>query len=41
MLHNDDVIVMAGGALPFDFLKEIGIAMRTLRGEPLPGRRVA
>jgi thioredoxin reductase len=35
---NDDVIVMAGGVLPFDFLKGIGIEMRTLYGEPLPGR---
>lgn len=41
MLHNDDVIVMAGGVLPFEFLKEIGVTMRTLHGEPLPGRKVA
>jgi thioredoxin reductase len=41
MLHNDDVIVMAGGVLPFEFLKEIGITMRTLHGEPLPGRNIA
>jgi thioredoxin reductase/NAD-dependent dihydropyrimidine dehydrogenase PreA subunit len=41
MLHNDDVIVMAGGVLPFEFLKEMGIAMRALHGEPLPGRKVA
>jgi thioredoxin reductase len=36
-IPNDDVIVMAGGVLPFEFLKEIGIEMRTLYGEPLPG----
>jgi thioredoxin reductase len=35
---NDAVIVMAGGILPFEFLKETGIAMRTLYGEPLPGK---
>ncbi len=34
---NDDVIVMAGGVMPFEFLKEIGIEMRTLYGEPMPG----
>ncbi len=39
IIPNDDVIVMAGGILPFEFLKEIGIEMRTLYGEPLPGRR--
>lgn len=39
ILPNDDVIIMAGGVLPFDFLKEIGINMRTLYGEPLPGAR--
>jgi thioredoxin reductase len=39
VIPNDDVIVMAGGILPFEFLKEIGIEMRTLYGEPLPGRR--
>lgn len=38
VIANDDVIVMIGGVLPFDFLKEIGIEMRTLYGEPLPGR---
>jgi thioredoxin reductase len=38
-IPNDDVIVMAGGVLPFEFLKEIGIEMRTLYGEPLPGRK--
>lgn len=37
-IPNDAVIVMAGGILPFEFLKETGIAMRTLRGEPLPGK---
>lgn len=40
-IPNDAVIVMAGGILPFEFLKEIGIAMRTLYGEPLPGKNVA
>ena len=35
-IPNDDVIIMAGGVLPVDFLKDIGIEMRTLRGEPLP-----
>ncbi len=39
IIPNDDVIVMAGGILPFEFLKEIGIEMRTLHGEPMPGRR--
>jgi len=39
IIPNDDVIVMAGGILPFEFLKEIGIEMRTLHGEPLPGRK--
>jgi hypothetical protein len=39
IIPNDDVIVMAGGVLPFEFLKEIGIEMRTLYGEPLPGRK--
>ncbi|MDZ7359373.1 MAG: NAD(P)-binding domain-containing protein [candidate division KSB1 bacterium] len=38
-IPNDDVIVMAGGVMPFEFLKEIGIEMRTLYGEPLPGRK--
>ncbi|MEK7727191.1 MAG: NAD(P)-binding domain-containing protein, partial [candidate division KSB1 bacterium] len=38
VLPNDDVIVMIGGVLPFDFLKELGIEMRTLYGEPLPGK---
>jgi len=41
MLHNDNVFVMAGGVLPFEFLKQAGIAMRTLYGEPLAGRKVA
>jgi thioredoxin reductase len=36
-IPNDDVIIMAGGILPFEFLKKIGIEMRTLYGEPLPG----
>jgi thioredoxin reductase len=36
-IPNDDVIVMAGGVLPFEFLQEIGIEMRMLYGEPLPG----
>lgn len=40
VIPNDDVIIMAGGVLPFDFLKEIGITMRTLYGEPLPGSRI-
>ena len=40
-IPNDAVIVMAGGILPFDFLKEIGIQMRTLHGEPLPGKSIA
>lgn len=40
-IPNDVVIVMAGGILPFDFLKEIGIEMRTLYGEPLPGKSLA
>jgi thioredoxin reductase len=40
-IPNDAVIVMAGGILPFDFLKEIGINMRTLYGEPLPGKSLA
>lgn len=40
-IPNDAVIVMAGGILPFDFLKEIGIQMRTLYGEPLPGKSIA
>lgn len=40
-IPNDTVIVMAGGILPFDFLKEIGIQMRTLYGEPLPGKSIA
>lgn len=38
VIANDRVIIMAGGVLPFDFLKEIGIEMRTLYGEPMPGR---
>jgi thioredoxin reductase len=38
-IPNDDVIIMAGGILPFEFLKETGIEMRTLYGEPLPGKR--
>ena len=41
IIANDDVIVQAGGVLPFEFLKEIGIEMRTLRGQPLPGRKAA
>ncbi len=40
IISNDDVMIMAGGVLPFDFLKEIGITMRTLYGEPLPGSRI-
>lgn len=39
IIPNDDVIVMAGGILPFEFLKEIGIEMRTLHGEPMPGTK--
>jgi thioredoxin reductase len=39
MIPNDAVIVMAGGILPFEFLKAIGIEMRTLYGEALPGRK--
>jgi len=35
VIPNDDVIIMAGGILPFEFLKELGIAMRTLHGEPM------
>jgi thioredoxin reductase len=38
---NDDVIVMAGGVLPLEFLQETGIEMRTLYGEPMPGRKAA
>lgn len=38
VLANDDVIVMIGGVLPFDFLKTIGVEMRRLYGEPLPGK---
>jgi thioredoxin reductase len=38
-IPNDDVIVMAGGVLPFEFLKQIGVEMRTLYGEPMPGRQ--
>lgn len=34
-IPNDDVMIMAGGVLPFEFLKEIGIEMRTLYGEPI------
>lgn len=41
IIANDDVIVMAGGVLPFEFLKEIGIEMRTLRGEPLRRKQAA
>ncbi len=37
IIPNDEVIIMAGGVLPFDFLKEIGIELRTLYGEPMPG----
>jgi thioredoxin reductase len=39
LIPNDDVIIMAGGVLPFEFLKEIGIEMRTLYSEPLPRRK--
>jgi thioredoxin reductase len=39
IIPNDDVIVMAGGILPFEFLKEIGVEMRTLHGEPMPGTK--
>jgi thioredoxin reductase len=40
-IFNDEVFIMAGGMLPFEFLKEIGIEMRTLYGEPMPGRKAA
>lgn len=41
VIPNDTVFIMAGGVLPFEFLKEIGIEMRTLYGEPVPSRRAA
>ncbi len=41
VIRNDQVFIMAGGILPFELLKEIGIEMRTLYGEPLPNRRAA
>jgi thioredoxin reductase len=40
-LPNDDVIIMAGGVMPFEFLKELGVEMRTLYGEPIPSRKAA
>jgi len=40
-LPNDHVFIMAGGVMPFEFLQKIGIEMRTLYGEPMPGRRAA
>ncbi len=41
VIPNDTVFIMAGGVLPFEFLKEIGIEMRTLYGEPVARRRAA
>ncbi|MDZ7266836.1 MAG: NAD(P)-binding domain-containing protein [candidate division KSB1 bacterium] len=41
VIPNDAVFIMAGGVLPFEFLKTIGIEMRTLHGEPVPSRRAA
>jgi len=38
-IPNDHVIIMAGGVLPVEFLKNLGIEMRTLYGQPLPNRK--
>ena len=35
-LANDYVIICAGGTLPTEFLKKIGITVRKYKGEPLP-----
>lgn len=36
-LRNDAVIVCAGGELPFDLLKRVGVAFQTHRGEQVAG----
>ncbi len=33
-IPNDAIIVCAGGELPFGFLREVGVEMETLHGEP-------
>ena len=40
-LRNDTVIVCAGGELPFELLKRVGIAFETHRGERTPAKRPA